>query len=63
MMTIRETDVQPEPLIKDEKTHLMDVPNFLHKLTCSMKKSFLDVSSKSNCLDNSDLESLDFFLL
>ena len=58
-----QTNVESEPLIKDEETHPLVVPKFLYKLTCSSKeKLMLGVSRKLNYLDNLVLESLDFFL-
>ena len=54
--------VQAEPSIKDEMMHPTFVPKFsINWNVLWQKNTFLDVSRKSNCLDNSVLESLDFY--
>ena len=59
-----QTDIQFEPLIKDEETHPTVAPKFLDILTCSSTENFVfDVSRKSNYLDNSFLESLNFLFV
>ena len=56
-------DISSQLLIKDETLNPMATPKFAYLYACSLIKIlFLDVSSKSNYLDNRVLESLDFFL-
>ena len=48
--------------MKDEETHPTIVPKFIYKLcTLRWKKLFLDVSRKSNGLENLILEYLIFY--
>ena len=56
-------DVNYEPLVKDETTHLTVMPKFSYKIKMSFDgKTVLGFSSNSNYLDTTILESLEFFL-
>ena len=56
-------DVSSQSSIKDEMPNSTVTPKFAYLYTFSLtKNAFLDISSKSNCLDNSVLKSLNFSL-
>ena len=55
--------ISSEPLIEDKEPNLTAIPKFSYLyIYSSTKNVFLNVLSKSNCLDNSVLKFLDLFI-